>query len=92
MLHVWVISYGISHGRRMTLALHQGHYPRRFEVEAAGCRVFRGQLEGGPYRLTLETVPLSIRESQSPVQEERLHSADGSFELICDSFKVVREW
>ncbi len=91
-LHVWVLSYGISHGRRMTLALHRGDYPRRFEVEASGCRRFRGELEGGPYRLTLETVPLTIPESPTPVLEQRLHDEGGSFELVCDAFSLVRRW
>ena len=90
--HVWVLEYGISHGRRMVLALHHGAYPRRTDVLATGCSYFRGKLEGGPYRLAL--VELSrdpLGGKRAPI-EYRLFDQDGQFELICDDLTVGPVW
>lgn len=49
--HVWVVAYGISHGRRMELALHHGTFPKFTGLICTGVTYFKGRMEGGPYDL-----------------------------------------
>lgn len=51
--HLWVLEYGISMGRLMTIALHRGNYPLADRVVLRWVTHFRGTLEGGPYELSL---------------------------------------
>ena len=90
--HVWVLEYGISHGRRMRLAFHHGDYPRRTDVVARGCTHFRGRLEGGPYRLALEQRPRDSLDGKESPPEYRLYDQGGELELICDELVVDRVW
>ncbi len=90
--HVWVLEYGISHGRRMVLALHHGDYPHRTDVEAKGSSYFRGKLEGGPYRLALEELSRDPLGGKRAPIEYRLFDRDGEFELICDDLAIGRVW
>ena len=54
--HVWVLEYGITHAV-MRLALHRGDYPMHQEVVCGGATAFVGELQGGPYKLSLVSDP-----------------------------------
>lgn len=83
---VWVVSYTISMGRNMWLAIHGGEFVDRIEVLAKFCRYWRGPLEGGPWRLALEVLKPSSEDWE---RELRLFDRDGGFELICGSLKFA---
>ena len=90
--HVWMVEYGISHGRVMQLAFHHGDLPRRIEVYARGCHYFRGQLEGGPYRLAIEQRARNSFEGKRTPYEYRLYDVGSEWEVICDELVVGRVW
>lgn len=91
--HVWVIEYGISHGRVMQLAFHHGDIPRRTEVFARGCHYFRGQLERPlPYNLAIERRARDSFEGKRTPFEYRLYDVGSELELICDELVVGRVW
>ena len=82
----------VGAGRRMTLALHHGDYPRRTDVEAEGCSYFRGHLDGGPYRLAIEEIGRGSLGDKLPPVEYRLFDIGGQFEVICEKLIVGRVW
>lgn len=80
--HVWVFEYGISH-HRMVLAFHDGSYPRHAKVELLGSVHLTGDLQGGPYQL-------SLRDLHHPkTTQYELSTPDRSFRVVFSSARVL---
>ena len=80
--HVWMIEYGITHSL-MSLALHDGSFPRHIRLECRGCERFEGRLQGGPYRLELTC----SQEANGPIFD--LRSADRTLRVTCAHIREV---
>ena len=83
MWHAWVMEYGITH-HRMLLALHQGNFPRTATIELLDCVHFGGDLQGGPYSLTLAKVDYRGESLWE------IRSLDGSFRVVFADARVVK--
>jgi hypothetical protein len=81
--HVWLLSYGITHGRWMELSLNHG-VPVGLGLICQWTRYFSGALEGGPYRLRL------VEEDGADGSEITVASDDGKFVLKCGEIKIGR--
>jgi hypothetical protein len=77
--HLWVVSYGITHSV-MVLAIHAGQFIGYEELVAGGCVSFRGELQGGPYR---------IRVAQAADDLLYVRDEDGTFELVCSRLRLT---
>lgn len=88
--HVWMVAYGIGHGRVMTLMLHKGGLVDRRPLVACWCERFSGRLEGGPYRLAID-VSEELDEKHDELHPVvRLYDTGGAFELVCASIGFAR--
>jgi hypothetical protein len=80
--HVWVLEYGISHGREMRLAFHRGDFPRHTEAVCRWVDFFHGAMEGGPYRLRL------LDEGVAHDRSVRIEDVEGNFVIRCAQVSV----
>ncbi len=79
--HVWVMWYGITHGRRMELALHHG-VPQQTRITCEWVSHFCGDFEGGPYRLTVS------EKATADGSQFRIASEDGRLVIVCSGITV----
>ena len=63
-LNLWVFEYGITH-RFIKFILFEENFFDRVEVYCIGCTFFKGELQGGPYRLFLEEGESNNDDSES---------------------------
>ena len=78
-LHVWVLSYGITH-HAMHLALHKGDFPRHIELICLGVTYFAGEMQGGAQSLRLvdgENGQLELRGERFLLRFERFEFGTG---------------
>lgn len=80
---VWVVEYGMTH-HRMVLAVHPGTYPRAARVELSDCLYFSGDLQGGPYTLTLTEVDYHGQTLWE------IRSGDSSFRVVFGAARLLQ--
>src|SRR5688572_17179695 len=80
--HAWVLEYGITH-HQMVLALHPGTYPRTAKLGLLDCVYLSGDLQGGPYALTLS----EVNQGNGLWQ---IRSADASFRVVFGAARLIQ--
>lgn len=80
--HIWFVEFGLTH-QVLCIALHPGTYPRHWRILCAGCVRVEGDVQGGPYRLSVRSVDWRGERMTE------LASADGSFRVIGERFKLT---
>lgn len=82
-LDVWILEYGISH-HVMLISIHQRDYPYGVRVKCGGCCYFAGDVQGGPYSLSLN------REASNNDSGELFIISDdeGQFIIKCSRLSI----
>ncbi|MFK7929031.1 MAG: hypothetical protein AB8H79_12635 [Myxococcota bacterium] len=80
-LMIWVIEYGISHGRNMTICVHTGTYPKGAYFRLRGVESYFGPFETGPLDLRTEFTDHGVViHGEGP---------DGNLRIACDSVEFL---
>jgi len=86
--HVFILESGLSHAR-VSLALHPLTFPHYIRVDCLECSRIEGDIQGGPFQLTVRPIELPDRDKRLTMWE--LRSTDGRFRLVYGWVAEIRQ-